>query len=61
MDKIEKIRKEIERLRAELYEPDFEPHTCDFVAGVAMAYNGILDFIDAIEEGSTSADLEEAL
>jgi hypothetical protein len=58
MSKAEKIRKEIERLKAETF--DNKELSLEEIIAVRNCYNNLLFFIDSLEEEPVSNDLEEA-
>lgn len=58
MNKVEKIRKEIERLKAETF--DNKELSLEEIIAVRNCYNNLLFFIDSLEEEPVSNDLKEA-
>lgn len=56
MDKVQKIREELERLREQLQD---KVETSDFIAGEVFIMNYFLSFIDTLQEEPVSEDLEE--
>ena len=54
MDKLEKIKKEIERLKEELRKPNSAAYSGSYIIGANSTLNTISDFLDTLEEESVS-------
>ena len=61
MDKIEKIRQEIERLKSQLVRGACAAQTCMETSCKEEAYNEVLAFIDSIEDEPKNVEFEEYL
>jgi len=60
MNKIEKIRAEIERLKAELKDGNYYLDNNEQAIGYELSLGDLLSFLDALSEEPVSEDLEKA-